>query len=240
MRARVALILAAVVTAATIGCHEPPPPLGSAPVVAPVLATAPDQVVDPEHWAFPRVCFNQWQGEHDVPVTRQGGEGRRVAVIGDSLTTQARKLLIARGGFDWHVTSFCGARVADYLPGGALHDTLADLRAFEPEAVVIALGTNDGRAGDSLVDSAPALLRELPDGVPVTWVLPAPSHDDTDYDTAVVRADVTNLTHVTVVDWAEFADMPDARGDDSIHLTWTGAGVYASLIAGGTRPLTTV
>lgn len=246
MRARVALALASCLAAFSAGCEleeppivvppGPPPALGSAPTVEPILASTPDQDVEAERWVFPDVCFNQWWNTSDpIPVTITGGAGRRVAVIGDSLTTQSRELLIGRGGFQWQVSSMCGAQISDYLPGGAYADVVDEVAAFAPDVIVVALGTNDARSRAGVRTTAPQLLAALPEGVPVAWVLPAPIHDELDFEIAVARADITNLHGVTVVDWAPWAEMPGARIDDNIHLTWTGVGVYASLLSGGTR-----
>jgi lysophospholipase L1-like esterase len=237
MRARAAAGFLAVLTLTTAGCQLKPPPLGSAPVAAPVLASAPDPTVDPGQWEFPTVCYSQWWGQGEVPMTVEGGSGRKVAVIGDSLTTQSRQILIGRGGFDWHVSSWCGARIVDYLPGGALTGAMDELQAYQPDLVVIALGTNDAHDGDDVRASAQALLDELPAGVHVAWVLPAASHKDDDFEIGVVRSEITNLPNITVTDWAALADTAGYRKDDGTHLTWDGATAYASLVAGGTRLL---
>ena len=130
MRARFALTLAALVTVFAAGCEPTPPPLGSAPAVVPVAAVATDAPIPAAEWEYPTACLGQWGYDGaPLPITVEGGTGPRIAVIGDSLTTQAREILIARGGFDWRVSSYCGSRVLDWAaPLRAMSAACSDCR----------------------------------------------------------------------------------------------------------------
>jgi hypothetical protein len=239
LRGHLAITLFSLVAFTSVGCQLMPPPVGTAASVGPVTAAADDGRLPTDGWQYPKVCFDQWTSDKLGPITIEGGTGRKVAVIGDSLTTQARQPLIARGGFAWHISSYCGSRIVDWIPGGILAGALSTVRDFEPEAIVIALGTNDAMGSVPARESARALLAQLPDGVPVTWVLPARAgHGETDDSMVVIRGELSNLPDVTVIDWARSAHTPGNRIDDNTHVSWSGAVAYADILASGTRALT--
>jgi lysophospholipase L1-like esterase len=123
-----------------------PPPTDAVPptaasIAAPVVAAVPDRVDrswprNPPWDACPRPI---WPGEHSVGLP---GSGRRVLVVGDSLTRDSR-VLTARGmhAAGWTPSFRCwGSRRLDW---GI--DQVVRARGLRelPEFVIVALGTND-------------------------------------------------------------------------------------------------
>jgi lysophospholipase L1-like esterase len=173
------------------------------------------------------------------------GTGTHVAILGDSLTVQARPHLreLAAGSYALKV----GALYGEGVSGGALSVNLPDpimpavvdeYADDPPDVVVLALGTNDvwqrhlGLA--SFEREWHAATRRFPEaclvGVTVTETTEAWM-----YDAAEAR-DVNRVIRRTVdevVDWAREGRSDRYTDTDNIHLTAEGRERFAELVMAG-------
>lgn len=175
------------------------------------------------------------------------GSGPRVAVLGDSLTVQARRHLrwFVAGEFALKV----GALFGEGMSGGLLSDNIGspimqavvdEYAADPPDVVVLALGTNDvWQAGLGPVAFEQAwhhATRQFPDacivGVTVTETDQAARYDP---DDARQVNRVIRRTADVVADWAERGRAERFTGSDHIHLSEPGRQHFAELVVAGIR-----
>lgn len=183
------------------------------------------------------------------------GQGRAVAVLGDSLTVQARRHLRRLLADD---ALKVAALFGEGMAGGPLSDGIgspimpAVVREYAedpPDVVVVALGTNDvwqtGLGPASFERSWITMTRSFEGscivGVTVSETTEAARYDAG--DAATVNR-VIRRTADVVVDWAVLGAAPRYTGPDHIHLTDDGQRRFAELIARGVdsceRPVGTV
>lgn len=170
-----------------------------------------------------------------------------VVIIGDSLTLSAEEEITTElrlagvdiVGFD-AMENRRTARDLDDLPSGAAAaEQLAT--EHEPDAWVIALGTNDvgGQAEpDDFRADVRALLGALPVGARVIW-LDMWIEDRVEGSrelNAVLRQVAVARGNMTVVDWFQFGDDPGIVRDDGVHLTDAGQLEFADQIAAALAP----
>jgi hypothetical protein len=171
-----------------------------------------------------------------------------VVIIGDSLTLSAEDEIttalrlagIDIVGFD-AMENRRTARDLDELPSGV---TAAEQLAaeYEPDAWVIALGTNDvgGQAKpDDFRTDVNALLGAIPPGARVVWIdmwIEDRVEGSRDLN-AVLRQVANTRGNMTVVDWFQFGDDPGVVRSDGVHLTDEGQRVFAAQIAAALGPV---
>lgn len=172
------------------------------------------------------------------------GRGRTVAVLGDSLTVQARRHLRTLLADD---ALKVAALFGEGMAGGPLSDGIgspimpAVVREYAedpPDVVVVALGTNDvwqpGLSPASFERAWSAMTRSFEGscivGVTVSETTEAARYDAG--DAATVNR-VIRRTADVVVDWAVLGSAPRFTGPDHIHLTEVGQQRFAELIARG-------
>lgn len=203
----------------------PPGPVLTAPAVvatsAPLAAT-PSRVdrqwpKEPPWDACPRPV---WPG---VPSIGSPGQGRRVLVIGDSLTRESR-LLSARSmrASGWTPTFRCwGSRRLDW--GIDQVQRSRDLGQL-PRYVIMALGTNDisWETPQTTERRLRALLDRIGPNREVLWVdlhLTRSAWLDAraDWFNALLRRLARERSNLTVVGWHRVAQAHGIRGWDGIH-----------------------
>ena len=172
------------------------------------------------------------------------GRGRTVAILGDSLTVQARahlRTLLAADALKvaaLYGEGMSGGPLSDGMGSPIMPAVVAEYAEDPPDVVVVALGTNDvwqpGVGPASFERSWHAMTRAFDDscvvGVTATETTAAVRYDARDAE-AVNR--VIRRTADVVVDWAELGADPRYTGTDHIHLTTEGRGRFAQLIARG-------
>ena len=172
------------------------------------------------------------------------GRGRSIAVLGDSLTVQARDHLRGLLADD---ALKVAALFGEGMSGGPLSEGIgspimpAVVREYAddpPDVVVVALGTNDvwqpGLGLASFERSWHTMTRSFDEacivGVTVTETTGALRYSA---DDAATVNRVIRRTADVVVDWAELGSDPRYTGADQIHLTEEGRRRFAQLIARG-------
>jgi hypothetical protein len=196
------------------------PEVSAPPEVAP--ATAPDRIDrqwprNPPWDACPRPV---WPGERSAGLP---GGGRRVLVIGDSLTRESRTVM-AKGmrGDGWTPTFRCwGSRRLDWGIDQVVRSR--QLRQL-PKHVIIALGTNDisWETPATTERRVRALLDRLGPHRTVLWVdlhLTRSAWLDARaaWFNALLRRLEKQRPNLTVVDWHRVARANGIRGWDGIH-----------------------
>ena len=181
-----------------------------------------------------------------VPPTVAPGPAD-VVVIGDSLALSADdEIATALRLAGVEIVAFDAmenrrtARDLDDLPSGA---TAAEQLAatHQPDAWVIALGTNDvgGQAEpDDFRADVRALLGALPVGARVIWLdmwIEDRLEGSRELNT-VLRRVADTRGNMTVVDWFQFGDDPGIVRDDGVHLTDAGQRAFAAQIAAALAP----
>ena len=185
----------------------------------------------------PRACSTPiWPRQEN---TRPGpGNGRRVLVIGDSLTRNGRDPLIRKlraqgwtptvrcfGGkrLDWAIAQVERAKKIDQLPS----------------VVVIAVGTNDMRWIDRgrTKERMQRLIEELGSKRTVFWVDTYASGGDRFtrgkqrwFNRQVEQLDAANA-NVHRIDWGEYARANKVRFADALHYTGKGDRQWATRVA---------
>jgi len=170
-----------------------------------------------------------------------GGRGRTVAVVGDSITTQVRRVLMADDAHHWVVWSRCGARTDTALAAGAVGAVAA---GGPPDVVVIALGTNDTGfpephpgAADGFLTSAVKLTDQALQFRPacVVWLTLAQRGDP---ELAAEMRQVSDALsflaerdeRVHVADWAAPVAADSQLLLDRVHLTDRGIAARVDLL----------
>ncbi len=173
-----------------------------------------------------------------------------MAIVGDSITEQARSVLRRELGHDWRLR-------VDGRPGATVAEQLAAARTLaegDPAQVIVDLGTNDvlqGRSPDASADDLRQLVASFPDAACIHLVtvneemvlgearLQRPAAE---LNTAIASM-AADDPRLDVVDWAEavrtYQAGPQPDGpitSDSVHPTGYGkqvlAGLYADALAG--------
>lgn len=185
--------------------------------------TYPRDVVDtawpknPPWDACPRPV---WPG---TPAVGSPGEGRRVLVIGDSLTRESLEVMDRRlRASGWTPTFRCwGSKRLDW---GLAQLARAKKLGQVPEHVIVALGTNDV----SWVDPATTerrvrtMLDRLGEKRQVLWVDLDVAYSDfssrrADWFNGMIRRVAKDRPNVTVVPWERIARSAKAGRFDGIH-----------------------
>lgn len=212
--------MGATMTPTATATPDPAPTASSTPSAMP---TYPPDVVDkawpknPPWDACPRPV---WPGK---PAEGLPGDGRRVLVIGDSLTRESREVMdrrLRKSG--WTPTFRCwGSKRLDW---GL--DQLARAKKLDqvPEYVIVAMGTND----ISWVDPATTerrvntMLDRLGKKRQVLWVDLDIAYSDfsmrrADWFNGMIRRVAKKRPNVTVVPWERIAREAKAGRFDGIH-----------------------
>lgn len=212
----------------------------SAPGGASPAATRPAAIPDATDRAWPRnppwdACPRPiWPGE---PATGAPGNGRRVLVLGDSLTRESRvqtaRLLRASGWtptfrcwgskrLDWGLQQLARARDLEQLPG----------------VVVVALGTNDisWESPATTERRVRTMLDRLGPRRQVLWVdldvdHSAFSRARADWFNRMIRSLAAKRPQLTVVDWEKKARGARAWRSDGIHYGAAGYRLRAQVVA---------
>ena len=190
-------------------------------------------------------------GETDADVQDEGSSSdfgfRTVGIVGDSITAgslaELQYVLTAHGVEEATIDGVPSRRIqlgngkSEPLNGiAALYGMLAS--GLEPDAWVIALGTNDvGQYGDeaeyaTLIDT---IIEMLPRDVPLVWVdVYRPSYlEDTETFNRLVRDRLEQRGNAAVASWYDVASRPDQHvlKDDHIHPNEDGRAAFAGLVA---------
>lgn len=213
------------------------PTPGSSPLPSPPPAPRPADQVDrawparPPWDACPRPV---WPGARSVGLP---GQGRRVLVIGDSLTRESRvetqRLLRASG---WTPTFRCwGSRRLDW--GIAQVDRARRLGQL-PGVVVLALGTNDisWETPATTTRRVRTLLERIGPTRDVLWVDLDVDHSSFTRERAAwfnrfIRAEARARSNLTVLGWEGFARSRRAARYDGIHYGERGYRLRAEFLA---------
>lgn len=211
---------------------------------ATVVAGAPAQAADGPRkdpaWSTegdPRACSAPiW------PKTANGtpgpGQGRRVLVIGDSLTREAREPLTRKLRADgWTPTIRCfGGKRLDWAMSQVRRAKAIDQL---PDVVVISIGTNDMRWIDR--GRTKARMRELVellgDERTILWVDTYASggdrftRDKERWFNRQVRRLATEYDNVHRVDWGDFARAEGVRFATALHYDAKGTRTWARRVA---------
>jgi len=197
-------------------------------------------------------------GETDADVADVGSTGDygfdTLGMVGDSITAgslaELQYVLKAHGVEEATIDGVPSRRIelgngkSEPLNGvSTLYGLLAD--GLEPDAWVIALGTNDvGQYGDEveyarLVDT---IVDMLPADVPLVWVdVYRPQYlQDTEAFNRIVRDRLEERGHAAVASWYDIASRPDQQvlQDDQIHPNEDGRAAFAGLVAAALATLT--
>jgi len=175
---------------------------------------------------------------------RYFGDGSTVAILGDSLTVQARSTLrelLADQALKIAALNgegMSGGPLSDGVGSPIMASMVREYAADPPDVIVVALGTNDAWQPD--LDAASferqwmAMTRAFADscivGVTATENTEAWNYDA---DDAVAVNRIIRRTSDVVVDWAELGTDPTYTGVDGIHLTDAGRERFALLINRG-------
>jgi len=215
-------------------------PTPTPPAVASNAKSSPVETPAPTYAAQVAQLYVDCVADTQTPAGQiaTGGQGRSVAVIGDSITTQIRERLIDDPARRWVVWSRCGATVQTALDA----DVPARIRAEHPDVVIVALGTNDAgfptpTPGSSVAfeGRAQRLLEQLA-GVPcVVWVNVAEQGDPV-LQAEMDRVNVTvQASGVPVVDWDREVQSETGLLLDRVHLSRQGQELRRQLIADAAR-----
>lgn len=171
-------------------------------------------------------------------TTSGPGQGRRVLVIGDSLTRNGRKpLKRALRADGWTPTVRCfGGKRLDWAIAQAKRAKALDQL---PATVVVAIGTNDMRWIDrgTTASRMKELMRVLGPKRTVMWVDTYASGGDRftrgkqrwfNRQVTQLAADRSNLHHIRWGSWARDQKVPFA---DALHYTTRGTKTWASRVA---------
>lgn len=179
--------------------------------------------------------------------------GKRVAIIGDSLTyqnTAGQKSLpkaFEASGWPREATWLYGVpgkmiNTPDHT-GKTTVQVIARARAVigEPDVWVIALGTNDAshrRSQSQIVTAIQTVLAALGSDAKVAWVNTAGGPND-DFSTvngtvnAAIAAAMSGRPHSLLIDWSAYITSVDRPSywRDRVHMTWAGYDVRNKYIA---------
>lgn len=185
----------------------------------------------------PRACSGPiWP---KTPNARPGpGEGRRVLIIGDSLTRNARtplKRQLRKDGWTPTVRCFGGKRLDWAIAQAKRAKELDQL----PDTVVIAIGTNDMRWIDRGTTKArmQQLLKVLGNKRTVLWVDTYASGGDRftrskeKWFNRQVKQLARQSENVHRVNWGNYARREGVRFADALHYTSAGERTWAKRIA---------
>ena len=213
-----------------------PIPTSGVPVPAPTTAVQPDQVDRawprrPPWDACPRPV---WPGELSVGAP---GNGRRVLVVGDSLTRESRSATArAMRASGWTPTFRCwGSKRLDW--GIAQIRRAKELDQL-PRFVILALGTNDISWETPATTEARVrtLLRALGPRRQVLWVDLDVDHSTFSRSRALwfndmIRRVAADRPNLTVVPWRRIARAERADRYDGIHYGSSGYRLRARTVA---------
>ena len=167
-----------------------------------------------------------------------GPAGRRVAMVGDSITvgsTPGLEAAAAELGIDLTIDAEVGRRMTvGNSPDSGL-DAIADLLADSgvPDLWVVALGTNDvGQYADGeYTAQIETLLDALPAGARVVWIdVYVRDREDASDEFNDELADVLNARGgASIGDWTQFAT-GDGVLSDGIHPSDDGASLFVDLV----------
>jgi hypothetical protein len=218
----VATLIGGSVPAAAAGAAAPTVVMPPEPVTVVPAARVPDRVdrrwpAEPPWDACPRPV---WPG---TVSSGSPGEGRRVLIVGDSLTRESRELstrLMHRSG--WTPTFRCwGSKRLDW--GLDQVARARDLRQL-PQVVILALGTNDisWETPQTTERRVRQLIRELGPRRQVLWVdlhLTRSAWLDAraDWFNDLLHRLARTHRNLTVVSWHAMARAHGIRGWDGIH-----------------------
>lgn len=173
-----------------------------------------------------------------------------VAMVGDSITLSARDELVERLhslGLDVvAVDADEGRRMTVGVRGRVApgDDVVTFITAADaPELWVVALGTNDigqYRETGQVAEQVDAVLRAIPDDVPVVWV--DTFYRDRPFETALVNEGIRRVVErrprSVVVAWSAVADDEGVLVGDGVHLTdRAGRARFADTVADAVREL---
>jgi len=168
--------------------------------------------------------------------------GMRVLVIGDSLAVGMGPHFQALGkeaGVEVKVLAKVGTRIDQWAGSAVLQQTLD---SFQPDMVLVSLGTNDEYlTGDAVARQAPALeallkkfesasiTRHLRHGVEyIVWIGPPTLPRQTNGITAMIQDAAAGLTPRFHYFHSEKLDIP--RGPDKLHPTARGYAGWAGAV----------
>ena len=216
---------------------EPTPSATASPIPTPAVPAPPRDRVDrswprnPPWDACPRPV---WPGERSAGVP---GNGRRVLVIGDSLTRESRALMArTMRASGWTPTFRCwGSRRLDW---GIAQAQRAKRLGQLPEHVIVALGTNDisWETPATTQRRVQALLRVLGPRRQVLWVDLDVDHSAFSRSRALwfngmIRQVAAGRENLTVVPWRRIARAERAGRYDGIHYGAAGYRLRARTVA---------
>lgn len=157
------------------------------------------------------------------------GEGKRVLVIGDSLTRNSSDMLrtsLRKSGWTPTIRCFGGKRIDWAI------DQLREQKAWKgiPQTVVIAMGTNDMRWIDRQITSQriDALLNRLGPNRNVMWINTFGGNGDRfskqkqKWFNNTLDAKVAKRPNVIVMPWDQIAKDANVKLSSSIHYTHPG------------------
>jgi hypothetical protein len=165
------------------------------------------------------------------------GEGRRVLVIGDSLTRDGRIALrsaLVKDGWTPTVRCWGGKR----LDWGIDQVRRAKKLKQLPDTVVLALGTNDMRLipFDVTKERSERILNEIGPDRTVIWVNMhfgggvAPSRAREDQFNRWLRDLAKSRPNLRVVEWADYARANGIRSRDGLHYRSDGSKARAEMV----------
>lgn len=185
----------------------------------------------------PRACSAPiWPARaNDTPGP---GQGRRIVVIGDSLTRNGREPLtrqLRRDGWTPTVRCFGGKRLDWAIAQAQRAKELGQL----PQTVVIAIGTNDMRWIDRATTQARmrTLLKVLGKKRTVFWVDTYASGGDRftrakeRWFNRQVRQLASQRDNVHLIDWGDYARANKVAFADALHYTSAGTRTWARRVA---------
>lgn len=185
----------------------------------------------------PRACSAPiWPARANT--TPGPGQGRRIVVIGDSLTRNGREPLtrqLRQDGWTPTIRCFGGKRLDWAIAQAQRAKELGQL----PQTVVIAIGTNDMRWIDRATTKARmrTLLDVLGDGRTVFWVDTYGSggdrfnRDKERWFNRQVRELAAERSNVHRIDWGDFARANKVPFADALHYTSAGTRTWARRVA---------
>lgn len=164
--------------------------------------------------------------------------GRRVVMIGDSITVASTAALEAQArqlGIELTIRAEVGRRIAVGRQPAAGIDVLAEALADgEPDLLVIALGTNDVGKYSTVEEYAGQIeqcLALMPGDVPLVWINAylSRSPDSSATFNAALLETLQGRRNSTIGRWSDVAQQ-DGVLSDGIHPTDDGARRFADLV----------
>lgn len=167
-----------------------------------------------------------------LPLGGDGEPAPTVVIVGDSLVFQSTDELALRmqDDFDHSLRGTPASTICDRK------DDIADAVRRDPDALVIALGTNDvalGWDGEDFACLTDVVLNDTAE-VDTIWVVPA-------YGAEQIRESLDHWAdqtpRLTVAGWDEVTQVPDWYEPDGIHHNTEGQAQYAAFITNAVRDL---